>query len=809
MIEGQAPNTNQAGGERKDERKRSAKRGHWQCRAAWHRFRVCGPDTWFDHPDVLGTIVRHIDPRRVCVTRYKPIRFVVKTDNNEVEVKVAYISKKKRVGVAVTWSQYGRINTVVEYPEDDSKLVKWLIEELSGILHVRVKDDEEIEEAKDDLEPIRWAFNYMVQIAYYKSFCVSGKWRQVEPVALKSISELKERATFRKIVRVCFKSATRGNVHECVGYLMFVPRGDRVLVFYVDGTMNAVYMEDVVRLEVAALPNRIAIVQDPIQGGENYIVAFMGDKFVNTIPLKAGNGDIARGLLGQPGLFFSERYYDIIIPRLIDYLSQTRFFKIPITTGLWPDYGLIDLHGDIDISDNGPEPIVEAVKWIDEHYHVNNKQAKAVLVYALAKFFTPAIKLVKKQFVDPVIINLSHGGAGLSTLSRDLIVKGLMGIEPNDTNYLVLIAGSVKSEPQYRNLTNVNAWPLILDEQKLVDIINNKAIIHSSAVGVNIMGVHAAHYGRGIGAVFLSLRGVIVNTNAKKDEILRVLGSEETLYTYIRRIRFIPWDSGAQALKEGSLAAANPPAVKHVVGFLVRLMLKYWNEVISKVGTFDELAHTLLELIIREANGNEDVIKAVKELEEAIKAVEEAEKAERDALFTSENDITTLINNLRKITIAHRRTADLPNMLLTLLELDKSYGVAFSRDTRESPGDVRVGVEDALRAVGVIRSNTDYNNSTTGAAYLEEVANEPGAWGEFARRILGMLNSGVVRIAFENGSSLIGGRRDTFLGKKPSKLKSLGGREGFSFTINELLGHIVRANVASEGDEVVDNEQTG
>jgi hypothetical protein len=641
----------------------------------------------------------------------------------------------------------------------------------------------------------------MVQIAYYKSFCNSGKWRQAEPVELKSISELKERATFRKIVRVCFKTASRGNVHECVGYLIFVPRGDRELVFYIDGVMNAVFEEDVIRIEAAALPNRIAIVRDPIQGND-YVVAFMGDKFIDAIPLsEANNNEVARRLTGKPGLFVMERYDDVIIPRLRDYLSSTRYFMIPITIGLWPSYGLIDPHGAIDTSDNGPAPIVDAVRWIDEHYHVNNKQAKAVLVYALVKFFTPAIKRVKKQFVDPVIINLGPGGVGISTLSRELIVRGLMGIEPDDTRYLVLIAGSVKSEPQYRNLTDINALPLILDEQKLTDIINNKAVIHSSAVGVNVMGIHAARYGRGIGAAFLSLRGVMINTNAKKDDIIRVLGNEETLYTYIRRLRFIPWGGGVQALNEGASAAANPPILRPVVGFLVRLMNKYWDE-LSKVGTFDELAHLLLDLIRREANGNEEVIKAVNELEEAIKAIEEVEKAERAGIFTVENDVTVLINNLKRITIAHKRPADLPNMLLTMLELDRSYGVVYTINTRDDEGEVRSNIEDALRAIGVIR---DSDNS--GATSLEGVANEPGAWGEVARRLLGMLSNKIVRVSIENGSSLIGGKRDKFLGKTPSYLRSLGGKEGFSLRLDELISTIVRANVSSEVDEGVGDEQ--
>jgi len=337
----------------------------------------------------------------------------------------------------------------------------------------------------------------------------------------------------------------------------------------------------------------------------------------------------------------------------------------------------------------------------------------------------------------------------------------------------------------------------------LTDIVNNKAIIHSSAVGVNIMGIHAARYGRGIGAAFLSLRGVIINTNAKKDDILRVLGNEETLYTYIRRLRFILWDGGLQAIQEGSTAAANPPSIKPLVGFLVRLMVKHWGE-IQKVGSFDELTHLILELIRREANGDEEVIKAVNELEEAVKAIEEAEKAERAGYFTVENDVTVLINNLKRITLVHKRPADLPNMLLTMLELDRSYGVVYTINTRDDEGEVRSNIEDALRAIGVIR---DSDNS--GATSLEGAANEPGAWGEVAKRLLGMLSSKIVRVSIENGSSLIGGRKDSFLGKKPSYLRSLGGKEGFSLRLDELLGHIVRANVTSEVDEVVGNEQTG
>ena len=797
-----------------DEEFITIERGKWKCSPFWHHAQVCGGGEWTRPADELESLVEQSDAGVACGRDLKPIRFIIRKpgSGSEVEVKVAYIKRKRRVAVVLTWGDDKEINVISKYPKDSAGLSKWLLKVLPKILNINPgdKSDEEFKrELKEDLEPVKWAFNWLAKLAYFKTYC-HRRGLAIKPIELASTSELKERALLRRTVRACIKTVTIGNYHACVGYLLLVPRGGRVMVFYVDGEMNRVYEVSVRRVEAGALPSRLAIVHDPIQD-DDFLIAFMGDRLVDAIPLRGvRNDELVRRLASGPGLFVMERLSDVIASKLIDYLTQTRYFKVPIVIGIWPGYGLIDLHGAIDASDNGPRPIAEAVKWIDEHYNVNNRQAKAVVAYALAKFFTPAIKMVKKQFVDPIIINIGPGGVGLSTLSRELIVKGLMGIEPDDTRYLVVIAGSVKTEPQYRNLTDINALPLILDEQKLTDIVNNKAIIHSSAVGVNIMGIHAARYGRGIGAAFLSLRGVIINTNAKKDDILRVLGNEETLYTYIRRLRFILWDGGLQAIQEGSTAAADPPALKPLVGFLVRLMVKHWGE-IQKVGSFDELTHLILELIRREANGNEEVIKAVNELEEAVKAIEEAEQAERVGLFTVENDVTVLINNLKRITLAHKRTADLPNMLLTLLELDRSYGVVFSINTRDDEDEVRRGVEDALRLVGVIRDSVYNTNSniSSGATSLEDVANEPGAWGEVARRLLGMFKNKIVRVAIENGSSLIGGRRDTFLGKKPSYLKSLGGKEGFSLKLDEIITAIVKANVTNETDEVVGNEQTG
>jgi len=398
---------------------------------------------------------------------------------------------------------------------------------------------------------------------------------------------------------------------------------------------------------------------------------------------------------------------------------------------------------------------------------------------------------------------MSQGGLGLSTLAREIIARIILGVEPGDERYMLVLSGSVRTEPQFRNLVAHNGLPLILDEQKAGDLANNRHIIHSAAVGENIIGVHAATYGEGFGAVFRSRRGVIINTNVTdRNKILNILAVNESPYTYIRRIRFIPWRGGADALLNGAAAYAELPRVKPLIGYLANLFNAHWEE-LMKPGTFDELVHVALELIKRDAANDPKVVKAVEELEEAVRAIEEREAEERESYFTSGNDVATLINGLRELARANRRQTDLPNLLLTLLEAGIQDGVAFTRDTRESLDEVRASIEDALRTVGVIQ----------GAMKLEDVANQAGEWGEVARRLVGMINNGIVRIAFINGSALIGGKRDTFLGKKPSKLRSLGGKEAFSFTLDEIIGAIINASIIEgEGDGEeggVDSGQTG
>jgi len=809
MSTGQAPNTNQRKVVRKVEQRVGKRRlrsrgirvvysedfGKWTCPNVWVVVGVCGPSIFFS--DQVLNVPGGKIPRVVKFTLQRD-----KQSGKVIELRLEISSSLGRVVVSAGVS--GSMPTG-EYaiPEDEGDLMEFLSKLVKRHFEVKITNDN-YDNFRFEVEPILKAFKRLAAALPFINF-FERRVRKLKPLrSLSGIDELREYSLIHRVARKCISKLYRKNTWICHEYLYIVPRGDVIELFnvkvYLDGSVS--------ERSIATLPSRLAIVHDPITGVD-YLVAFVDGELVKS-PLAFDPGNPAKLLepiLAKPG--FNVTGDEVFVTAmLLDYLTRTRYFEVALTPGLWPGFGFVDPFGAIDINNYGPKALVDIVKWVDKYYKVNNIEAKANIAYAIAKLITPAIKRTKTQFVDPVIINMSQGGLGVSTLAREIIARIILGIDPGDKRYMLVLSGSVRSEPQFRNLVGHNGLLLILDEQKAGDLANNRHIIHSAAVGENIVGVHAATYGEGFGAVFRSRRGVIINTNVTdRNKILSILAVNESPYTYVRRIRFIPWRGGAEALLNGAAAYADLPDTKPLIGYLAGLFNAHWEE-LMKPGTFDELTHVALELIKRDAANDPEVVKAVEELEEAVRAIEEREAEEKSGYFTSGNDVMTLINGLKELARVNRRQTDLPNLLLTLLEAGVQEGAAFTRDTRVSVGDVKAGIEDVLRIVGVIRDATD-----TGAASLDAVANEPGAWGEFAKRIIGMLNNGIVRIDFINGSALIGGKRDSFLGKKPSKLRSLGGKEAFSFTLDEIINAIINASVIEGGEDGgeggVDSGQTG
>jgi hypothetical protein len=764
--------------------------GEWTCPRVWVVVGVCGPSIFFREQDL------NVHGGRVP----RVVKFTLKRDKQSDKVVELRLAISRRLGRVVASAAVSGNTPTGEYmiPDDEGDLIGFISGLVKRHLGIEITKDN-YDDFRFEVRPILNAFKRLTAALPFIDFFVR-RARRLKPLrSLGGIVELKEYSLINRVARKCVNKLYRKNTWICHEYLYIVPRGDVIVLYnvkvYLDGSVT--------RRSIGTLPSRMAIAHDPITGGD-YLIAFVDGELVKSpIAFDSGNpAKLLEPILAKPG-FYVTGDEGFITAMLLDYLSRSRYFEVALTPGLWPGYGFIDPFGAIDLNNYGPRALVDIVKWVDKYYKVNNIEAKANIAYAIAKLVTPALKRVKTQFVDPIIINMSQGGLGLSTLAREIIARIILGVEPGDERYMLVLSGSVRTEPQFRNLVAHNGLPLILDEQKAGDLANNRQIVHSAAVGENIIGVHAATYGEGFGAVFRSRRGVIINTNVTdRNKILNILAVDESPYTYIRRIRFIPWRGGADALLNGAAAYAELPRVKPLIGYLTNLFNTHWEE-LMKPGTFDELVHVALELIKRDAANDPEVVRAVEELEEAVKAIEEREAEERESYFTSGNDVVALINGLKELAKANRRQADLPNLLLALINAGVQDGVAFTRDTRVSPDEVRVSIEDALRTVGVIQ----------GAMKLDDAANQAGEWGEVARRILGMLNSGIVRVALINGSALIGGRKDTFLGKRPSKLRSLNGKEAFSFTLDEIIGAIINASIiegeGDGGEGGVDSGQTG
>ncbi|MGC8543945.1 MAG: hypothetical protein ACP5NQ_08385, partial [Vulcanisaeta sp.] len=101
--------------------------------------------------------------------------------------------------------------------------------------------------------------------------------------------------------------------------------------------------------------------------------------------------------------------------------------------------------------------------------------------------------------------------------------------------------GAVRTDPQMRNLVSLSRLPLILDEQRLDNLVKIAGFIIENAVGLGVIGVHASKYGLGIGATFKNLRGIIVFANASFTRFLRRVQGDASDYAFARRVLVIEW----------------------------------------------------------------------------------------------------------------------------------------------------------------------------------------------------------------------------------------------------------------------------
>jgi len=242
-----------------------------------------------------------------------------------------------------------------------------------------------------------------------------------------------------------------------------------------------------------------------------------------------------------------------------------------------------------------PYPMVDAscdatvllrfYEWARENYDENLDFVLANMALAMAKVFTPALRMYKEIFEDRIVINTGKKRVGKSTAQRSII--NALGLIHNRVRFLG--DNPIKTQERLRNLLSINMAPLFLDEVMVKGFQTIADMILASVTEASIIGLHASRVGRDFSDMFYSMRSIIINTNLPQGKIIEILG-RENVDAYSRRILILHW-------KDQKTKAKSPFSTDtHLMGCLIEL----WNNPnvrneLLRVDNIFELAMALLK----------------------------------------------------------------------------------------------------------------------------------------------------------------------------------------------------------------------
>ena len=386
---------------------------------------------------------------------------------------------------------------------------------------------------------------------------------------------------------------------DCVRALAVRWVGDYVEVF-----IESEARESTTREFLALLPSDIRLFQDEFYRAE-YYVAYRGGRVV---AIAEGLDEFVSALKNSRQGFVIERPSKEVQLAVRALARRARGY---LTPGITPE-GIVSPNNELDLGDYGVQGLIEAYRWVDRYYGVNGGRALANIALLLAKVISPVIRRESRTFVDEVAYNQGPGGVGKSSLVR-YVLEPLLGADAI-SNYIT-ISGPVRTDAQFRNLLSLHRLPLILDEQDLRSLTANAGIILGATVGSQIIGVQAAKYGLGIGARFMSLRGVMVFTNVPFTRFLARAVDQADARAFARRFIVIEWEDS----EVGEEAFRNLPTIKPILGALDRAFRRYREE-LYRSSNITELARKLLIALAREY-GDGDARAVIEEYVEALDEV--------------------------------------------------------------------------------------------------------------------------------------------------------------------------------------------
>jgi hypothetical protein len=315
---------------------------------------------------------------------------------------------------------------------------------------------------------------------------------------------------------------------------------------------------------IAKLPRRMAVVRDPYLD-EEFLVAWGEDGRVIAVNSRSDLEGFLRSIANRAG----GRYWVRDWRNVMLITSGFRTVTKPISAGLTED-GLIDPYGVLDPVNHGVASLIEVHDWVKRYYGENWRYAWLNVIFTMAKLVTPIIRRVNRTYIDFIIWNKGSGFEGKSTLVNFILARELSVFDYDP--YFTIITGPLTSIPQLRELISISRLPLILDEQ-LHGLENFAQILHASAIGMGVVGIHASRYGLGSPIPFRNLRGIIVFTNVTFGEyynrvMVRVVGADRAV-----KRRFIDLVWARELFPEE--AKEHLPDVKPVYGLVLDLVRKY------------------------------------------------------------------------------------------------------------------------------------------------------------------------------------------------------------------------------------------
>ena len=533
---------------------------------------------------------------------------------------------------------------------------------------------------------------------------------------------------------------------------------------------------------IALLPKYMAQVYDEFYGQWTFVALLDGkviasstdfDEFIETLRRDAGNRFYVTG---------HEKYLDVVKSRL-------PMVRRVVSPGL-TDEGLVDPYGVIDVADYGVEPLLRAYEWIRKYYpETNARWAWFNVVAVAAKALTPLIRRNNKTFNDTIVYNVGRGGEGKSTLVTYVLLP-LLGGEDAGEHYSIAIRGSVRTEPQLRNLLGLNRLPLILDEQKRESLEGNTGIFLSAVVGSGTIGVHAARYGQGIAVKFKNLRGMVVFTNVPFLAFLRDVMNAASDFAVARRFIEISWDF--DPIK--SNAFSDPPQLKPIYGFAGRLWQKYRGE-LTRPADLLELIETLATAIGREYPGDSRVSEMLQYTLEIVKELKEMKRNERQSL----TDADALINRAYEFLSSELKVSQLTAIkaLRYILENPSRAGVKLTVPRRESLDKLEVELGEAISKYLVQPYGIEEQVSDMDDSQVKVVGKDPDAIDLYAL-LKNARSKGKVLAVLYAKSPLIPGTPREFLGSQKNTY-SAGKAKRFGYAIP--LAKLVRVFLGGGEEE--------